>query len=135
MLKYFSSGLAQSEGCGNEEKLCGFTVKDIIRELRRGATMKCCGCKKPGGYIGCSVRHCQKAGHFPCLHKLNFCFHYGDQFEAFCSKHQPVQRVLEQINETCCICLSELMPFSQPLEQLYCPACCTTFHRSCIQVH
>ena len=134
-LQYFSSGLAQSEDASSGDGgLCGFSMKDVLRELRRGNSIKCCGCHKPGGYVGCAVRHCHKAGHFPCLYNSGFCFRYGEQFEAYCAKHRPTQPPLDKVDRECCICLTELQPSHSP-EQIYCPSCFTTFHRSCIEVN
>lgn len=131
--QYFSSGLAQN-GEENEQSgaINGFLLLDIYKELHRGLSIKCTGCKKPGGYVGCAVKACRKAGHFPCLHRLGFTFHYADDFAAYCQKHCPVQPNLplhDDIQE-CCICLSTILP----KHNLYSPCCLTRFHRECIQV-
>ena len=137
LLQFFSSNLAQAEG-GQEEGSCqvsGFKVEDIVKELRRGNALKCCVCGKPGGYVGCVVRCCRKAGHFPCLHQAGFHFCYGEQYQAHCPKHSPVQPPLrhQQTASDCSICLTPLSHSHCP-ELLYCPCCFTTFHRVCIQV-
>ena len=83
--------------------------------------------------MGCAVSSCRKAGHFPCLHKLGFTFHYGGKFEAYCPKHSPTQHRLRDTDRKgcdCCICFA---PLSGCIN-VYCPCCVTVFHKSCIQV-
>lgn len=135
-VQYFSSGLAQrSDEQDEANAICGFLVDDIIKELGRGTALKCVGCGKPGGYVGCMVKSCRKAGHFPCLHELDFTFHYDGNFEAYCPKHCPTQPKLlySNISTDCCICLCSLSSVQRP-QQIYCPCCFTTFHKACIQV-
>ena len=130
-MQYFSSGLAQNGTDGESNTINGFLVEDVNKELRRGLKIKCSGCKQPGGYIGCAVRTCRKAGHFPCLHTLGYTFQHCGSFEAFCPKHCPTQSKIQNTDESneCCICLTELGSSNK----LYCPCCLTTFHKICIQ--
>lgn len=134
-LQYFSSGLAQN-GDENDQlnAINGFYLSDIVKELHRGNNLKCSICRRSGGYVGCASKRCQKAGHFPCLHRLGYTFHYGGNFEAYCPKHCPTQPSLGNFSKSdgsCCICLS---PLDSAPEQLYCPCCLMVFHRMCVQV-
>ena len=53
----FSSGLVQN---GKEEEgIKGFLVKDIVKEFRRGARLKCTFCKKNYATVGCAVKKCK----------------------------------------------------------------------------
>ena len=107
-MQYFSSGLAQNGTDKELNTISGFLMEDVNKELRRGLKIKCSGCNQPGGYIGCAVRTCRKAGHFPCLHTLGYTFQHWGNFEAFCPKHCPTKSKIQRIEKECCICLTEL---------------------------
>lgn len=131
LLQYFSSGLAQSGNGDGVDAINGFLLKDVYEELRRGNRIKCNGCHNAGGYLGCAIKTCKKAGHFPCLHRLGYTFHYDGNFEAYCPEHRPTQPKLHRNNSECCICLTRLY---SSVHQIYCPCCLVTFHKACIQV-
>ena len=132
-LQYFSSGLAQNGSDGQFNTINGFLLEDISKELRRGLRLLCSGCNKPGGYVGCAVNTCKKAGHFPCLQRLGYLFQYYGNFKAYCPDHHPTQPEFNcaDMSSECCICLTKLNSSSS----IYCPRCLTPFHRFCVQVY
>lgn len=131
-LQYFASGLPQNGAGEVGGAISGFLLKDIRQELNRGLKIKCSGCHQPGGFVGCAVRTCKRAGHFPCLHRLGYTFQYSGEFRTYCPQHSPTQPTLHSSDCSleCCICLA---PVSSK-ETIYCPCCLATFHKPCIQV-
>lgn len=130
-LQYFASGLAQN-GVEQSNTINGFLLEDIRQELRRGLRITCSGCHKAGGYVGCAVKTCRKAGHFPCLQRLGYTLQYSENFKAYCPSHRPTQPKLRHSKDSteCCICLSHFTPGNR----IYCPCCLTVFHKTCVEV-
>ncbi|KAI3356383.1 hypothetical protein L3Q82_017610, partial [Scortum barcoo] len=61
----FSSGLY----CRNSpqfDDLFGFSVEDVMDEVKRGSKLMCSKCKKKGATAGCEVKRCKKSYHYPC---------------------------------------------------------------------
>uniref|UniRef100_A0A0F8CSE5 PHD finger protein 6 n=1 Tax=Larimichthys crocea TaxID=215358 RepID=A0A0F8CSE5_LARCR len=48
------------------DDLFGFSVDDVIGEVRRGNKLICSHCKKKGATAGCEVVRCKKSFHYPC---------------------------------------------------------------------
>ncbi|TDH06768.1 hypothetical protein EPR50_G00116370 [Perca flavescens] len=64
----FSSGLY----CRNSpqfDDLFGFSVEDVLSEVKRGSKLICSLCKLKGATAGCEVRRCKKSYHYPCAVK------------------------------------------------------------------
>ncbi|XP_071329714.1 uncharacterized protein phf11 [Trachinotus anak] len=95
----FSSGIY----CRNSpqfDDLFGFSVEDVMTEVKRGSKLYCNKCKKKGATAGCEVRRCKKSYHYPCAVQEGakiteepdngkyglFCFkHHPDRLENNCS--------------------------------------------------
>lgn len=61
----FSSGIY----CRNTPKfddLFGFSVEDVMEEVKRGNKLFCPKCKKKGATAGCEVKRCKRSYHYPC---------------------------------------------------------------------
>ncbi|XP_044073294.1 lisH domain-containing protein C1711.05 isoform X2 [Siniperca chuatsi] len=61
----FSSGIY----CRNSpefDDLFGFSVEDVMTEVKRGSKLICKKCQKKGATAGCEVKRCQKSYHYPC---------------------------------------------------------------------
>eukprot|EP00066_Takifugu_rubripes_P017575 XP_011606841.1 PREDICTED: PHD finger protein 11 isoform X4 [Takifugu rubripes] len=61
----FASGLC-CENSPEFDDLFGFSVKDVLEEVKRGKKLMCCKCKKKGATAGCEVRRCKRSYHYPC---------------------------------------------------------------------
>ncbi|XP_008300130.1 suppressor protein SRP40 [Stegastes partitus] len=64
----FSSGIC----CRNSpefDDLFGFSVDDVLDEVKRGHKLPCYFCKKKGATAGCEVKRCKKSYHYPCALK------------------------------------------------------------------
>lgn len=48
------------------DDLFGFSVDDVLDEVRRGRLLVCKKCKKKGATAGCEVKRCKKSYHYPC---------------------------------------------------------------------
>ncbi|XP_051259832.1 dentin sialophosphoprotein isoform X2 [Dicentrarchus labrax] len=48
------------------DDLFGFSVEDVMNEVKRGGKLACSKCKKKGATAGCEVRRCKKSYHYPC---------------------------------------------------------------------
>ncbi|XP_054471747.1 PHD finger protein 6 [Anoplopoma fimbria] len=61
----FSSGIY----CRNTpqfDDLFGFSVEDVLIEVKRGSKLMCSKCKMKGATAGCEVKRCKKSYHYPC---------------------------------------------------------------------
>ncbi|XP_012719670.2 PHD finger protein 11A isoform X1 [Fundulus heteroclitus] len=61
----FSSGIF----CTNSpqfDDLFGFSVKDVQREVKRGAKLCCSHCRRKGATAGCELKRCKRTFHYPC---------------------------------------------------------------------
>ncbi|XP_028846785.1 G2/M phase-specific E3 ubiquitin-protein ligase [Denticeps clupeoides] len=128
-----SSGIYQR---GEEDEgVYGFLVEDIQKEIRRSSRLKCCGCRKSGASVGCSVKSCRKMVHMPCGLEMRFIFQFSGLFPSFCAEHQPTQTVSVSPSPplTCSVCLDPIQPVLS-FSVLKCPACYSSwFHRDCVQ--
>ncbi|XP_068561138.1 PHD finger protein 11-like isoform X3 [Cebidichthys violaceus] len=87
----FSSGLY----CRNSpqfDDLFGFSVEDVLKEVKRGSKLKCNKCQTMGATAGCEVRRCKKSYHYPCaVQHRAVVVEDADQgkYGLYCSKHYP----------------------------------------------
>ncbi|OWF45461.1 G2/M phase-specific E3 ubiquitin-protein ligase [Mizuhopecten yessoensis] len=138
----FSSGLSQG-GNSEEEGIFGFMPEDIMKEVRRGARLRCTYCKQKGATIGCVVGACRRVFHFGCGRSGGTMHQYYDSFRSFCEDHRPRQTVSVSdrlafygtANTTCAICMTSVETRASN-ETLRAPCCRNSwFHRSCIVKH
>lgn len=138
----FSSGLSQG-GKSENEGIFGFMPEDIMKEVRRGARLRCTYCKQKGATIGCVVGACRRVFHFGCGKKIGTLHQYYDSFRSFCEEHRPRQVVSVSdrlafygtANTTCAICMTSVETRASN-ETLRAPCCHNSwFHRSCISKH
>ncbi|XP_064800151.1 mucin-5AC-like isoform X2 [Oncorhynchus masou masou] len=85
----YSSGII----CKNSpefDDLFGFSVEDVLNELKRGNRLNCYRCKKKGATVGCEVKRCKKSYHYPCALRdgaQNVDDHTEEKFTLYCLKH------------------------------------------------
>uniref|UniRef100_A0A4W5MIP7 PHD-type domain-containing protein n=1 Tax=Hucho hucho TaxID=62062 RepID=A0A4W5MIP7_9TELE len=85
----YSSGII----CQNSpefDDLFGFSVEDVLNELKRGNRLICYRCKKKGATVGCEVKRCKKSYHYPCALQdgaQNIDDHREEKFTLYCQKH------------------------------------------------
>ncbi|XP_021453584.2 PHD finger protein 11 isoform X3 [Oncorhynchus mykiss] len=85
----YSSGII----CKNSpefDDLFGFSVEDVLKELKRGNRLICYRCKKKGATVGCEVKRCKKSYHYPCAVRdgaQNVDDHTEEKFTLYCLKH------------------------------------------------
>ncbi|XP_020316337.1 PHD finger protein 11 isoform X4 [Oncorhynchus kisutch] len=85
----YSSGII----CQNSpefDNLFGFSVEDVLNELKRGNRLYCYRCKKKGATVGCEVKRCKKSYHYPCAVRdgaQNVDDHTEEKFTLYCLKH------------------------------------------------
>ncbi|XP_068428502.1 PHD finger protein 11-like isoform X3 [Clinocottus analis] len=91
----FSSGL-YCRHSPQFDDLFGFTVKDVLAEVKRGSKLICNKCKKKGATAGCENKRCKKSYHYPCAVKdgaKNVEDAEHGKYGLFCSyHHQMTQR-------------------------------------------
>ncbi|MEQ2280746.1 hypothetical protein AMECASPLE_023105 [Ameca splendens] len=64
-LGLYSSGIF----CTNTpqfDDLFGFSVEDVLKEVKRGGKLCCGRCGRKGATAGCEVKRCKKTFHYPC---------------------------------------------------------------------
>ncbi|XP_037646433.1 uncharacterized protein phf11 isoform X1 [Sebastes umbrosus] len=87
----FSSGLF----CRNTpqfDDLFGFSVEDVLDEVKRGNKLICNKCKKKGATAGCELKRCKRSYHYPCaVQERAKIFEDADQgkFGLYCINHCP----------------------------------------------
>ncbi|XVF72060.1 hypothetical protein PTKIN_Ptkin12aG0091000 [Pterospermum kingtungense] len=69
----------------------GEIVKNLKRELARGAKLKCSRCGLKGATLGCYVKSCRKSYHFPCAKEIPKCRWDHDNFFVLCPAHLSVK--------------------------------------------
>uniref|UniRef100_A0A673WBK7 Uncharacterized LOC115161248 n=1 Tax=Salmo trutta TaxID=8032 RepID=A0A673WBK7_SALTR len=85
----YSSGII----CQNSpefDDLFGFSVEDVLNEMKRGNRLICYRCKKKGATVGCEVKRCKKSYHYPCAVRdgaQNVDNHREEKFTLYCQKH------------------------------------------------
>ncbi|XP_069389022.1 uncharacterized protein phf11 isoform X8 [Paralichthys olivaceus] len=89
----FSSGIF----CRNSpqfDDLFGFSIEDVVKEVKRGRKLQCHKCKKKGATAGCEVKRCKRSYHFPCAVKKGAKVIEDPakgSYGLYCSQHQPLQ--------------------------------------------
>ncbi|XP_073329223.1 uncharacterized protein phf11 [Pagrus major] len=90
----YSSGLFCRDSPEYDD-LFGFSVDDVLDEVKRGSKLICSRCKKKGATAGCEVKRCKKSYHYPCA------VHEGAEivddsekgcFGLYCFKHSQQRR-------------------------------------------
>ncbi|XP_041857785.1 serine/threonine-protein kinase pakB isoform X2 [Melanotaenia boesemani] len=61
----YSSGIYSTASPAYDD-LFGFSVADVLEEVKRGSRLICYHCKKKGATVGCEVKRCKKSFHYPC---------------------------------------------------------------------
>ncbi|XP_052349173.1 bromodomain and PHD finger-containing protein 3-like isoform X2 [Oncorhynchus keta] len=97
----YSSGII----CQNSpefDDLFGFSVEDVLNELKRGNRLICYRCKKKGATVGCEVKRCKKSYHYPCAVRdgaQNVDDHTEEKFTLYCLKHNlPIAATNETVS-------------------------------------
>ncbi|XP_044221641.1 uncharacterized protein phf11 isoform X2 [Thunnus albacares] len=92
----FSSGIY----CQNSpefDDLFGFSVEDVMKEVRRGNKLACYRCKKKGATAGCEIKRCKKSYHYPCAVQEGAHIVEDDDegnYTLYCSTHyEEMQRI------------------------------------------
>ncbi|XP_029386493.1 histone-lysine N-methyltransferase 2A [Echeneis naucrates] len=74
------------------DDLFGFSVEDVIKEVRRGNKLNCYRCKKKGATAGCEVSRCKRSFHYPCAVQAGAEIIEdpdNGKYGLFCLKHHP----------------------------------------------
>ncbi|XP_046871222.1 arginine-glutamic acid dipeptide repeats protein isoform X5 [Hypomesus transpacificus] len=85
----YSSGLY----CQNspvDDSLCGFSVDDVEKEIRRGNRLSCHECNVKGATVGCEVKKCKRTYHYPCARKDGAEIiedRVNGTYKVYCKKH------------------------------------------------
>ncbi|XWS31387.1 hypothetical protein CRYUN_Cryun23aG0071500 [Craigia yunnanensis] len=69
----------------------GESVKNLKRELARGAKLKCSRCGLKGATLGCYVKSCRRSYHVPCAKEIPKCRWDHDNFFVLCPAHSSVK--------------------------------------------
>lgn len=131
---YFSSGLSQNDSLTSH--FWGFKPKDIFKELRRGASLKCSYCNKKGAVIGCNVSHCMVMFHLPCginNEAINY-YHQDDGlYPSYCKNHRPKSSLPEFEEPVLCTICQEHMNNSDRPDMMFIKCCNSYFHSQCLK--
>ncbi|XP_039861432.1 uncharacterized protein phf11 isoform X1 [Simochromis diagramma] len=76
------------------DDLFGFSVGDVLNEVKRGSKLTCNHCKKRGATAGCEVKRCKKSYHYPCALKEGATTIEDDdhgRYVIYCSSHSEQQ--------------------------------------------
>ncbi|XP_072252888.1 uncharacterized protein phf11 [Leuresthes tenuis] len=72
------------------DDLFGFSVYDVLDEVKRGSRLVCHHCKKKGATAGCELKRCKKSFHYPCAVQEGaeiFEDHENGKFGLYCLNH------------------------------------------------
>ncbi|XP_069011336.1 uncharacterized protein phf11 [Embiotoca jacksoni] len=88
----FSSGIFCQDSPALAD-LYGFSVEDVLNEVKRGKKLTCNFCKRKGATAGCEVKRCKKSYHYPCavLEGAKTVEDKG-KYELYCLKHQQPKK-------------------------------------------
>ncbi|XP_045175865.2 uncharacterized protein LOC123536603 [Mercenaria mercenaria] len=130
----FSSGLSQN-GKTEKQGILGFLQSDIMKEVKRGARLRCSYCRKIGATIGCVIRNCKKMFHLGCGRSNNTLHQFFGTFSSFCPAHRQQQDVPcdDDPNIVCSICMNTVT--AAPSNDTIRAPCCRKYwyHRECVQ--
>ncbi|XP_030613742.1 uncharacterized protein phf11 isoform X7 [Archocentrus centrarchus] len=96
----FSSGIFCRDSPEFDD-LFGFSVEDVLKEVKRGSKLTCNHCKRKGATAGCEVKRCQKSYHYPCAVKEGAKAiedEVNGSYVIYCSPHYERQIPQESIN-------------------------------------
>ncbi|KAM6955765.1 uncharacterized protein PEZ65_005309 [Lycodopsis pacificus] len=85
----FSSGL-YCRNSPQSDDLFGFSVEDVLKEVKRGSKLMCNKCQTKGATAGCEVKRCKKSYHYPCAvrHRAEIVEDaVKEKYVLYCSKH------------------------------------------------
>ncbi|KAI9547075.1 hypothetical protein NQZ68_021745 [Dissostichus eleginoides] len=74
------------------DDLFGFSVDDVLKEVKRGRQLICNKCKKRGATAGCEVGRCKKSYHYPCAVEERAKIVEDvtkEEYVLYCYKHYP----------------------------------------------
>ncbi|XP_061649330.1 PHD finger protein 6 isoform X2 [Phyllopteryx taeniolatus] len=77
------------------DNLFGFSVEDVMGEVKRGSKLLCAKCKKKGATAGCEVNTCSKCYHYPCAIEdvaETVVDSAKGEYMLFCFKHKEKQQ-------------------------------------------
>ncbi|KAM8748700.1 PHD finger protein 11 isoform 2-T2 [Acanthopagrus schlegelii] len=101
------------------DDLFGFSVDDVLDEVKRGSKLICSRCKKKGATAGCEVKRCKKSYHYPCA-ILEGAKVFEDlereYFGLYCSKHQQQQQEKDSTVNGCASSLTKPGTSKNPSE-------------------
>ncbi|KAK5920656.1 hypothetical protein CgunFtcFv8_024443 [Champsocephalus gunnari] len=74
------------------DDLFGFSVDDVLGEVKRGRQLICNKCKTRGATVGCEVGRCKKSYHYPCAVEERAKIVEDvtkEEYVLYCYKHYP----------------------------------------------
>ncbi|XP_071063123.1 uncharacterized protein [Pseudochaenichthys georgianus] len=74
------------------DDLFGFSVDDVLSEVKRGRQLICNKCKTRGATVGCEVGRCKKSYHYPCAVEERAKIVEDvtkEEYVLYCYKHYP----------------------------------------------
>ncbi|KAI5404847.1 hypothetical protein KIW84_051857, partial [Lathyrus oleraceus] len=69
----------------------GETVKNLKKEVARGAKLKCTQCGLKGAALGCFVKSCKRTYHVPCAMSISTCRWDHVDYLLLCPSHSNVK--------------------------------------------
>ncbi|XP_058761913.1 BRCA1-associated RING domain protein 1 isoform X2 [Vicia villosa] len=96
----------------------GETVKNLKKEVARGAKLKCTQCSLKGAALGCFVKSCKRTYHVPCAMNISTCRWDHVDYLLLCPSHSDVKFPSEDSSRkkksTQKHPVSSQLPFQQP---------------------
>uniref|UniRef100_UPI00398F8BB9 uncharacterized protein n=1 Tax=Pristiophorus japonicus TaxID=55135 RepID=UPI00398F8BB9 len=92
------SSVPKTSKTSKNENLCGISVPDIKKELRKVIGKKCSHCHRHGAAVRCAVRYCRKVYHYPCVRSDNGAIRENEiqrVYRVWCQKHKIEHRLGE----------------------------------------
>lgn len=127
----FSAKLAQNGK--DDEGAEGFLYVDIVKEVQRCRTIRCCYCDSLGASAACCNNKCKLQYHVGCLLENGGLLQFFGFFKSFCRQHRMYQCLTNDIrNQTCGICLEDSGVVSPDI-YICSPCCRNLFHKTCLQ--
>ncbi|CAK8543630.1 unnamed protein product [Lathyrus sativus] len=96
----------------------GETVKNLKKEVARGAKLKCTQCSLKGAALGCFVKSCKRTYHVPCAINISTCRWDHVDYLLLCPSHSnvkfPSENSSHKKKSTQKHPVSSQLPFLQP---------------------
>ncbi|CAL5193833.1 unnamed protein product [Lathyrus oleraceus] len=96
----------------------GETVKNLKKEVARGAKLKCTQCGLKGAALGCFVKSCKRTYHVPCAMNISTCRWDHVDYLLLCPSHSnvkfPSENSSHKKKSTQKHSVSSQLPFQQP---------------------